>query len=148
VALLRDTGLAEPLDLQVREMPSDDVSLAGAYALLVRDPRAYGERWRWSESLTREVTTLQRLMSKHDRLALFDAGEAIARQLQPLLPGESLDLPDFSIRVFLTGEEIAELARIEPGKRLGELKRKLLEAQVRGEVTTKDEAIRFVSSSA
>ena len=30
----------------------EDVTLAGAYALFVDDPRAYAERWRWSETLT------------------------------------------------------------------------------------------------
>lgn len=147
VALLRDTELAVPLGLQVCEMPSDEVSLAGAYALLVADPRAYGERWRWSVPLTRDVTALQRLLATHDRLALFDAGEAVARQLPALLPGEPLDLPDFSTRALLTGEEIAELAGLEPGRRVGELKRALLEAQVRGEVTTREEAVRFISPS-
>ncbi len=146
--LLEQTGLAAALGLRVRAMPSDAVTLAGAYALLVGDPRAYGQRWRWSESLIREVLTLQRLLPRHDRQALFDAGEKIARQLPPLLPAESLDIPDFSVRALLTGEEIAEVAGIEPGKRLGELKRKLLEAQVRGEVQTRDEAISLVTASA
>jgi hypothetical protein len=121
------------------------VTLAAAYALLVDDPRAYGERWRWSETLTREVLTLQALMKKHDRLALYDAGEAIARQLPPLLPGETLDTPDFSIRPLLSGNEIAQVTGLAPGKELGALKRKLLEAQVCGEVKTRDEAVALVS---
>jgi hypothetical protein len=148
VALLRDTGLADALGLRVREMPSDDVTLAGAYALLVDDPRGYGERWRWSELLTREVLTLQQLLSQHDRLALFHAGERVARQLPPLLPGVALDMPDFSTRTLLTGNEIAELTNIAPGADVGRIKRALLEAQVRGEVTTREEAIAFVSSGA
>jgi tRNA nucleotidyltransferase/poly(A) polymerase len=147
VALLRDIGLADALGLKVRDVPSDEVSLAGAYALLVDDPQTYAARWRWSDQLAREVTTLQRLMSHHDRLALFDAGEKVARQLPPLLPHESLDMPDFSLRSLLTGEEIAQLAGVEPGKELGRLKRALIEAQVSGKVKTREEAGRFISSS-
>jgi tRNA nucleotidyltransferase/poly(A) polymerase len=148
VDLLRRTHLAEPLGLHLHDVPSDGVTLAGAYALFVDDPRAYAERWRWSETLTREVQTLQSLMKRHDRLALYDAGETIARQLPPLLPGETLDLPDFSIRPLLTGNEIAEATGLAPGKELGALKRKLLEAQVRGEVKTRDEAVALVTASA
>jgi tRNA nucleotidyltransferase/poly(A) polymerase len=145
VDLLRRTHLAEPLGLNLRDVPADDVTLAGAYALFVDDPRVYAERWRWSETLTREVLALQALMAKHDRLALYDAGETVARQLPPLLPGETLDLPDFSIHPLLTGNEIAEVTGLPPGKELGALKRKLLEAQVRGEVKTRDEAVALVT---
>jgi tRNA nucleotidyltransferase/poly(A) polymerase len=145
VRLLVETGLFEALGFRAAHAERDDLSLAASYALLVEEPRAYGERWRWSESLTREVLTLQRLMREHDRIALYDAGEAIARQLPPLVPDVELDWPDFAIKALLTGGEIAELAGVPPGKELGALKRKLLEAQVRGEVQTRDEAERFVT---
>ncbi|HEY0158304.1 MAG TPA: hypothetical protein VGF28_13565, partial [Thermoanaerobaculia bacterium] len=155
VALLRETGLGEPLGLRSPDpsgatgsQPVEAPTLAGAYALLVDDPRAYAEHWRWSETLTREVRTLQALRENHDRLALYDAGETIARQLPPLLPGETLDMPDFSIRPLLTGNEIAEATGRAPGKELGQLKRKLLEAQVRGEVRTREEALALVTASA
>jgi hypothetical protein len=144
--LLDHTGLAAPLGLKIVDAQSDDLSLAAAYALLVDDPRAYGKQWRWSEALIREVLTLQRLIEQHDRLALYDAGETIARQLPLLLGDEQLDWPDFAIKALLTGEEIASLTGIEPGKALGELKRRLVEAQVRGEVTTREEAIEFLSA--
>ena len=144
-ALLRETQLADPLGLLLRDVPSDGVTLAGAYALFVDDPRSYAARWRWSETLTREVLALQALMKKHDRLALYDAGEAVARQLPPLLPGRTLDLPDFSIRPLLSGNEIAEATGLAPGKEMGALKRKLLEAQVNGEVRTREEAVSFVA---
>jgi len=147
IALLRDTGLADALGLNARELPSDEVTLAGAYALLVADPRAYGERWRWSESMIHRVTKLQQLMLQHDRMALFHAGEHIARQLPPLLPGVALDMPDFDTRALLTGNEIAEILGIPGGMRVGRIKKALVEAQVRGEVKTKDEAVRFVTSS-
>jgi hypothetical protein len=146
VDLLDRTGLAAALGLNGIQAPADDLSLAASYALLVDDPRAYGEQWKWSELLIREVLTLQRLMQHHDRQALYDAGETIARQLPPLLPDQDLDWPDFAIKALLTGEEIAQLTGIAPGKELGDLKRKLVEAQVRGAVRTREDAMRFVSS--
>jgi tRNA nucleotidyltransferase/poly(A) polymerase len=148
VDLLRRTGLAGPLGLHPRDVHADDVSLAGAFALLVDDPRAYAERWRWSTDLLRDVLTLQQLVDAHDRIALYDAGEPLARQLPPILRAlgrdATLDLPDFTIRPLLAGGEIATLAGIAPGPELGRVKRALLEAQVRGEVTTRADAERFV----
>ncbi|HEX8255756.1 MAG TPA: hypothetical protein VF846_21635 [Thermoanaerobaculia bacterium] len=149
--LLRQTNLAEPLRLEWRignpACPlAHEPTLAGAFALLVEEPRAYAERWRWSDSLLREVLTLQQLMQKHDRLALFDAGETIAGQLPPLLPDVTLDWPDFAIKPLLTGNDIARLTGIAPGKELGRIVRELLEAQVMGKVSTREEAERFVTS--
>ncbi|HYO78985.1 MAG TPA: hypothetical protein VE010_21155, partial [Thermoanaerobaculia bacterium] len=149
--LLRAPELAEPLGFEWRSgnpaFPlSHEPTVAGAFALLIEDPRTYAERWRWSDSLLREVLTLQKLMQKHDRLALFDAGEAVARQLPPLLPDVSLDWPDFAIKPLLTGNEIAALANIAPGKELGRIIRALLEAQVMGEVHSREEAEQFVTS--
>lgn len=151
-ALLESTGLAAALGLEMREVASDEISLAGALALLIKDPRAYGKRWRWSEAVTRQTIALQQLMVKHDRLDLFDAGDEVARQLPALLRAigreEALDWPDFATRPLLTGEEIASLAALEPGPQLGKVKRALLEAQVMGAVTTKDEATAFVAARA
>jgi tRNA nucleotidyltransferase/poly(A) polymerase len=151
IALLDRTGLAAALGLTVPEVREDGVPLAASYALLVETPRAYGERWRWSEALIREVLTLQKLVHGHDRLALFDAGEAIARQLPPLLRAlgrdDTVDWPDFATRPLLTGEEIATLTGLPPGKELGQVKRRLLEAQVLGRVTTKPEAQAFVQEA-
>lgn len=154
IDLLRRTQLAEPLGLHLREIQADDASLAGAYALLVDDPRAYAERWRWSAELLREVLTLQRLLAQHDpteqhgRIALYDAGEIIARQLPAVLRAlgrdEPLDMPDFSIRPLLSGDEIAQIMGIAPGQRLGRIKRALLEAQIQGEVTTREQAMEFI----
>jgi hypothetical protein len=148
IDLLRSTQLAEPLGLHPRDVHADDVSLAGAYALLVDDPRAYAERWRWSADLFRDVVTLQHLIEHRHRIALYDAGETLARQLPPVLRAlgrdEPLDLPDFSIRPLLTGHEIAQITGVVPGQELGRIKRALLEAQVWGKVTTKDEAKEFI----
>jgi tRNA nucleotidyltransferase/poly(A) polymerase len=150
IDLLQRTGLAEPLGLRRRASDVDDVSLAGAYALLVEDPRVHAERWRWSVDLLRDVLALQRLIEQHDRIALYDGGEAIARQLPAVLRAlgrdDRLDLPDFATRTLLTGDEIAALAGIAPGQELGRIKRALLEAQLREEVTTREEAERYVTS--
>lgn len=151
VALLDESNLASPLDLHTAAFHADDVSLAGAYALLVREPREYAERWRWSESLLRDVLLLRELVDRHDRIALFDAGESVARQLPAVLRAlgrdDALDVPDFSTRAMLTGDEIASLAKIEPGKEVGRIKRALVEAQLRGEVRTRQEAEAFVQTA-
>jgi tRNA nucleotidyltransferase/poly(A) polymerase len=149
IALLRESALAEALGLRTPDVHEDAVPLAASLAIVVGDPRAYGERWRWSEALIREVITLQHLAEKHDPIALYDAGERIARELPPLLRAlgrnDALDFPDFSAKPLLTGDEIAAIAQIEPGPELGRRKRALLEAEIRGEVRTRDDAIRLVS---
>jgi tRNA nucleotidyltransferase/poly(A) polymerase len=145
IALLSETGLDRPLGLTMRDVHADDVSLAASYALLVADPRAYAERWRWSDALLRDVLSLRELVDRHDRIALYDAGEAVARQLPALLRAlgrdDALDFPDFTMRSLLTGTEIAQLTGLAPGKALGALKRALLEKQILGEITTRDEAV-------
>ncbi|HEX7191899.1 MAG TPA: hypothetical protein VF381_10055, partial [Thermoanaerobaculia bacterium] len=102
IALLRESGIAEALGLRTPEVQEDAVSLPAALAIVVSDPRAYGERWRWSEALIREVSTLQHLVDHHGRIALYDAGERIAGELPPLLRAlgrdDTLDLPDFSAK--------------------------------------------------
>ena len=146
VRLLRETGLDGVLFGKPRTSDhGDDVPLAAAFALLVDDPRAFGERWRWSEALTREVETLQRLASMEGdrRIALYDAGEETARKL-PAMLGSEVEMPDFSIRAYLTGEEIGALTGLPAGPELGAIKRKLLEAQIRGEVRSRQEAERMI----
>jgi hypothetical protein len=135
VELLRATGLDVPLRLRTREFHADDVSLAGAYALLVDEPQG-------------EAATLKRLIDHHDRIALYDAGESVARQLPAVLraigKSDALDWPDFATRALMTGEDIARITGLAPGKELGALKRALLEAQIRGEVKIIDQAEAFV----
>jgi tRNA nucleotidyltransferase/poly(A) polymerase len=148
LSLLRAAGLDEPLGLERVEVQADDVPLAAALAIVVREPRAYGERWRWSAALIRDVSTLARLRRQHDRVALFHAGERVAMQLPALLAavGEerTLDLPDFSIVPLLDGAAIAAATGLAPGPKLGALKRALLDAQLLGQVTTHAEAAAFV----
>jgi tRNA nucleotidyltransferase/poly(A) polymerase len=152
VALLRETGLDGPLELATLPFAVDDVWYAGALALLVREPKAYAERWRWSESLLRDVLALQRLVEHHEPIDLYDAGETVARQLpavQRALGRDPVAIDDalFAIQPLLTGNEIAALLAIEPGPRVGSVKRALVEAQVRGRVTTREEAERFVTAA-
>jgi tRNA nucleotidyltransferase/poly(A) polymerase len=155
--LLEGTGLASALGFERTadwnpEAEDPGVAIAGAYALLVRDPEPYAARWRWSDHLLYEVQALQRLIEGYDLVTLYDAGEAVARQLAPLLRAlgrnGNVDLPNFSIQALLGGREIAELTGLAPGKELGRIKRQLLEAQIRREIQTREEAIAFVTASA
>jgi tRNA nucleotidyltransferase (CCA-adding enzyme) len=138
LALLRETGLAEALGLQAPEVHADEISLDGAYALVLPEPRG-------------DAAALRRLIDRHDRIALYDAGETIARQLPAVLRAlgrdEEVDWPDFSIRAWLTGDEIARISGLPPGRELGRIKRALLEAQIRGEVRTREDAERFVTTA-
>jgi hypothetical protein len=148
IALLRETALAEALGLRMPDVHEDAVPLAAALAIVVSDPRTFGEKWRWSESLIREVTTLQHLVEAHDRIALFDAGESISRELPPLLRAlgrnDAVDWPDFTVKPLLSGDEISHLTNIPPGPTLGRMKRALLESQLRGEIPNRDAAIAFI----
>jgi len=155
LALLHETMLDVPLfgrALDEHAFDSDDVPLAAALALLVSDPHAFATRLRLSEALKRDVITLQRLRDVHSLLDLYDAGESVARQLPSMLRALGRDdrvaFPDFATRPLLTGDEIASLASIAPGPRVGVLKRALLESQLAGRVMTRDEAIAFITASA
>lgn len=152
IELLKRTGLDRPLF--GRDLPTfsaDDVPLAAAYALLVGNPKKYAKRWRWSSDLLREVTALQHLIDDHGPIALYDAGESVARQVPPLMRAigrsDAIDMPDFGARSLLTGEEIAKITGLKEGPELGRTKRALLEAQIRGEIRTREEAKRFLSTA-
>src|SRR5436305_2102430 len=128
VSLLRETRLDVPLFGPFkREFHADDVPLAAALALLVDDAHAFAKRWRLSDAMMREMQTLQRLVASHTLLDLYDAGEPIARQLPPMLRALGRDdriaFPDFVIKPLLTGDEIATIANIGSGPRVGIVKR-------------------------
>jgi tRNA nucleotidyltransferase/poly(A) polymerase len=145
VRLLNETGLDEPLfgyAIDAATFHADDVTCAGAFALILRDPAHFAERWKWSRELLREVVNLQRLLREPDLLAIY---EADARDLPALFRAvgrEVPPMPDFSVRSLLDGNEIAEITGAD-GARLGAIKRALIEAQLKGEVKTREEAVRF-----
>src|SRR6185436_20146577 len=65
--LLHETHLDKSLALSgAPASPPAQVPYELAMALLVEDPRTFGERWRWSESLIRDVATLKKLQEHHD----------------------------------------------------------------------------------
>ena len=150
VSLLRETRLDVPLFGRSLETDfhADDVPLAAALALLVEDAHVFAKRWRLSDALMREIQTLQRLVNVHSLLDLYDAGEAIARQLPAMLRALGRDdviaFPDFGIKPLLTGDEIAASANIEAGPRIGILKRALLEAELEGRITSREAAEEFI----
>jgi tRNA nucleotidyltransferase/poly(A) polymerase len=152
VTLLRETRLDVPLFGRSpdSDFDADDVPLAAALALLVDDAHAFAKRWRLSDALMREIQTLQRLIASHSLLDLYDAGEPIARQLPPMLRalgrGDRIAFPDFAIKPLLTGDEIAAIAGIETGPRIGVLKRALLEAELEGRITSREAAEEFIQT--
>jgi tRNA nucleotidyltransferase/poly(A) polymerase len=154
VTLLRETGLDVPLFGRVLDavFHSDDVPLAAALALLAGDAHAFVKRWRLSDSLMRDIQALQRLRDGRMLVDLYDAGEQVARQLPPMLRAlgrdDGIALPDFAMQPILTGDEIASIAGIEPGPRVGVLKRALLEAELEGRITTREEAETFIRDEA
>ncbi|HEX3577149.1 MAG TPA: hypothetical protein VHY33_01190 [Thermoanaerobaculia bacterium] len=150
VSLLRETRLDIPLfgRSQDSDFHADDVPLPAALALLVDDVHAFAKRWRFSDALMRDIQTLQRLTNSHSLLDLYDAGEIIARQLPPMLRALGRDdrmaFPDFAIKPLLTGDEIAAIAAIEAGPRVGVLKRALLEAELESRITSREAAEKFI----
>jgi hypothetical protein len=124
-------------------------------------------RLRWPASVTSEVAMLMRSRlavaesgldpSRLDPI-LHDAGprdarrlialaaasgdEEIARALGHRLEARGDEL--FSIEPLLDGDEIGAEAGIEPGPRIGLLKRELLLEQIAGSVATKEEALRWL----
>jgi tRNA nucleotidyltransferase/poly(A) polymerase len=148
--LLSETGLDLPLFGRSLDVGfhADDVPLAAALALLAGDAHAFAKRWRLSDALMREIQNLQRLRESRSLLDLYDAGETIARQLPPMLRAlgrdDHLVFPDFATKPLLTGDEIATIAGIEAGPRIGILKRALLEAELEGRITSRDAAEQFI----
>jgi hypothetical protein len=150
VSLLHETRLDIPLFSRSldADLHADDVPLAAALALLVDDAHVFAKRWHLSDALMRETQTLQRLRESHSLLDLYDAGEIIAQQLPPMLRALGRDdriaFPDFAIKPPLTGDEIAAIAGIDAGPRIGILKRALLEAELEGRITTREAAETFI----
>lgn len=153
VELMRAAALDVPLfgrEIDASAFRAQDVPSAAAFALIVGDPRRYAKRWKWSTSLLREVVSIQQLLRTGGdlRVALYDAGPRIASDFHAALRAlgreDRLVLPDFAIRALLTGDAIASLTGMPAGEKLGRMKRDVLEAQIRGEIATREEAEAFV----
>jgi hypothetical protein len=152
VTLLHESGLDVPIfgyALDASRYHADEVPLAAALALLVENPRNFAEKWRFPDMVAREMQFLRRLVDDHSLVALYDAGSSTARQLPPLLRALGKDgdveMPDFATTPLLGGLEIANATGLPPGPELGRVKRSLLEAQIRREVKTRDEALQFIA---
>jgi len=150
-ALLHESQLDVPLfgrSVDASSFHADDVPFAAALAILASDARAFVKRWRLSDALMRDIQALQRLVVSHSLYELYEAGERVATELPPMLRALGCDdrivLPDFAMRPLLTGDEIAQIAGIAAGPRVGVLKRALLEAELEKKVATREEAEEFV----
>ncbi len=87
------------------------------------------------------------LLSIADAYASGDSKEEINDLLKTIeelerFRKEEMDQRDF--KVLLSGYEIMEILGIKPGRMVGEIKRRLEEAQMEGKVKTKEEATEFV----
>lgn len=126
----------------------------------------YARRWRWSTQILRDLLALRRVVEAIRHLAgrslevvLYDGGSAASHRAVEILRIQGLDEQAgkvqkileargaslFETEALLGGDEIQELAAVGEGAEVGRLKRLLLEAQIRGEVTTRDEAAAMVS---
>ena len=96
------------------------------------------------------IQTLQRLIDSRAPLDLYDAGSPIAHQLPPMLRAlgrdDGMAFPDFAVKPRLTGDEIAAIAGIETGPRVGMLKRALLDEEFEGRITTREAAEPFIQT--
>src|SRR5258708_29980132 len=92
--------------------------------------------------------TLTLLLDDPSRFALYDAGPGLARQVRAMRRAlgrdDNIEMPDFTMRALLTGDEIASILGERAGPRIGQLKRALLEAQLRGDVRTREEAKKWL----
>lgn len=166
---MTEIGCAEvifgrPLPDDYARVARGDAALALA-AIFRREPEALaarGEQLRLSGGMVRAAIEVVRFdlflddarSAENLDVLLYDFGEETARRVVALrrAAGEDDEAHRLELRIraragelatlepLLTGLEIAEMAGIGPGPRVGELKRALILAQVRGEVTTRDEA--------
>lgn len=158
-ALLRASG-SDPVEAFA-------ILLAGAAR---EEIESFAERWRWSDAARRDVIRLVALVkcladgtcSSAGQLGvmLYDAGEQTARRAVVVLTGMGYDRiahavgtmvklrgrEIFGAEPLLSGEQIQVIAGIEPGPAVGRGKRALLEAQLRGEVTTREAAEAYVKA--
>jgi len=129
------------------------------------DPHAgdhFVNRWRLGRSVHKDLESLLELDRRWrenspdgGKVALHDAGEKTARRFRQLLASTGddtglvvldsiLQTLSFAERPLLDGEQIGRLAGLAEGPEVGRIKRALLVAQLRGEVSGVEEATEFV----
>jgi hypothetical protein len=177
MALLRSTGvdhvvfgrLLSDQTIEALDRLAGDVPASYALIFLGGTDSQIGvhaARWRWSDATLKGVASTVRLVrgareGLHLPILLHHAGPAAAERALAVLraigeEGEYSAMAAvmdqrgkeiFEMRPLLDGEAIAALTGIPPGPRLGELRRRLLEAQLRQEVEDSEEAVSFVRRS-
>lgn len=130
-----------------------------------RQLEAHGNRWRWSTQMLRDLLDLRRAVEAIDTggeslaVVLYDAGLATSRRAVKIFQARGLEDQArrveevlaargdslFALEALLSGHDIQQIAGIEEGAEVGRLKRLLLEAQIRGEITSRDEAVALIS---
>lgn len=170
--LLRRTGLdvilfGREAPAALGRIPSGDPIAAWAVVFHGVDDseiRAWAESMRWPSSASaelRRITTLDRALEANPAdadLAIFDAGEAAARRLVVIRTAlgdrdRARELESelarrgggfFTTTALLSGNEIVQIAGIRRGPEVGRLKRALLVAQLRGEVSSHEQAVAWI----
>ncbi len=90
------------------------------------------------------------LLSIADAYASGDSEEEVKALLETISELESFKRNEFRetrIEPLLNGHEIMAILNITQGKMVGELKKRLEEAQIEGKVRTREEAVEFVKSA-
>ncbi len=126
--------------------------------------KEFGSRWKLSSASMQSILGLRRLAKQLQRdpgsvlIALYDFGSEASKRgvayLQGIGEQQGSELLQrmlrehgeriFALQPLLGGEEICELAGIPPGPELGRLKREMVEAQIRGDLVTREDAERWV----
>lgn len=135
------------------------------------DVQSLARRLRWGRDQERCVVALMEIAAviRHSSfdprelpVILYDAGENVARRLPGVLTalGSATLATEvtsrlerdggwiFDAKPLLAGDEISAITGIAAGRELGTLRRALLEARLRGEVSTREHAIAFVKQQA
>lgn len=166
--LLFDLSLDERTLSLIDSLREDPISVLMVLLQKLPDRQLerHANRWRWSTQTLRDLLALRRaveairnLASQSLEVVLYDAGPATSRRTMDILRAQGLDDQAdrvqgiveargdslFATEALLTGHEIQQIAGLEEGAEVGRLKRLLLEAQIRGEIATRDEAVALVS---
>lgn len=166
--LLLGFSLSPDMTEAVALTSGGDATIAYAVLFFNREQKSLDEfatRWRWSELQRRQTSgaiEMARRVAGGDRadlpVLIYDFGLDTSRRAVQLLYaferdreadalGEILESRGEGIamvRPLLEGERIQEAAGIGPGPEVGRLKRALLEAQLRGEVSTPSDAATLI----